>query len=182
MRTDVPPAPWASDTREPSDDVFVERFESLALANDQFRHYDHVRLAWIYLRGTAGSGAFDVERATERMASGIRAFALYHSGSLEKYHATITRAFVQLVAAHMRETPDLDDFRAFAAAHPRLFDKNLPLMFYSKSRLMSAEARKGWLAPDVRALPLRAQQQTATDRTGEVCQGKCRANYRTPPG
>lgn len=154
MRTDVLPAVCASGTRDLSDEEFVEKFETLALANDQFRHYDHVRLAWIYLRDTTRCGPIDVERATARMALGIRAFALHHSGSLEKYHDTITRTFVQLVAAHLREAPELHDFPAFAAAHPRLFDKDLPLTFYSNARLMSVEARMGWMEPDLRPLPV----------------------------
>jgi len=95
-----------------------------------------------------------VDRATERMAAGIRAFARHHSGTLEKYHDTITRAFVRLVAAHLRETPELDNFTAFAVAHSRLFHPDLPFAFYSKSRLMSAEARTGWLEPDLRSLPM----------------------------
>jgi hypothetical protein len=81
-------------------------------------------------------------------------FALHHSGSLDKFHATITRAFVRLVAAHMRETPELESFRAFAMAHPQLFDARLPLRFYSETLLMSREARSRWVEPDLRSLPL----------------------------
>lgn len=88
------------------------------------------------------------------MVRGIRAFAMHHGGSLEKYHDTITRAFVQLVAAHLRETPGLSDFPAFAQAHPRLLDTQLPLAFYSRERLMSPEARAGWVDPDLQKLPV----------------------------
>jgi hypothetical protein len=144
---------WPSGTYGLSDREFVEAFESLRLGNDQFRHYDHVRLAWIYLRETGPAGRLDVPGATARIAQAIRAFAVHHSGSPEKFHETITRAFVQLVAAHLRETPELDRFPAFAAAHPRLFDDKLPLAFYSKARLMSPEARAGWIDPDLRPLP-----------------------------
>jgi hypothetical protein len=144
---------WPSGTRGLSDREFVAAFESLKLGNDQFRHYDHVRLAWIYLRDTGPDGGIDVPQATERMAQGIRAFALHHGGSLEKFHETITRAFVRLVAAHMRETPEMNPFSAFAAANPRLFDPQLPFEFYSRARLMSPEARAGWMDSDLRPLP-----------------------------
>jgi hypothetical protein len=152
MKSDTQRATWPSGTQHLSDEQFVQSFESLKLANNQFRHYDHVRLTWIYLRHTARRGDLDVERTIKRMAQGIRAFALHH-GAVEKYHETITRAFVYLVAAHLRKTPELCDFTDFAAAHTSLFDKDLPFAFYSKARLMSSEARAGWLEPDLQAFP-----------------------------
>ena len=55
--------------------------------------------------------------------------------------------------AHIRLTPHLYDFANFAAANPQLFERSVPLAYYSESRLMSAAARAGWVEPDLKSLP-----------------------------
>lgn len=131
-----------------SDDEFVAEFESCQLPAAQFHHADHIRLAWIYLREMA-----ELE-AAERMAEGIQRFAA-HIGKTEKFHVTMTRAWIRLVAAARENTPAVGSFIDFAAAHPHLLDKESLLKHYSKERLESAGARAGWLEPDLRVLPKR---------------------------
>src|SRR5438046_10079132 len=89
-----------SGTRDLSDDQLVSMISLLSLPNERFRHYDHVRLAWIFLRG-AGVGP-----ATERMVVTLKRFGLHHRGDLSRYHDTLTRAFMHLADAHIRMTPD----------------------------------------------------------------------------
>lgn len=144
-----PPA-YPSGTRDLTDDEFVTAFESLTLGDDRFRHYDHVRLAWIFVRGARDAGAF--ARATERIATGIRRFARHHGGAA-KYHETITRAYMRLVAAHVRRTPDISAFDVFATMHPDLMDKHLPRVYYSEALLSSVSAREQWVDPDITPLP-----------------------------
>ena len=126
--------------------------DGLTLSKDDFRHYDHLRLAWIFLRASAGHGGSHIDVATDRMTRAIRRFAVHH-GAIGKYHDTMTRAYMRFVAAHARMTPQLDDFAEFAVAHPELFDRALPLAYYSEARLMSSDARAGWVEPDLRPLP-----------------------------
>jgi len=40
----------------------------------------------------------------------------------------------------------------------RYGERELPLRYYSEARLKSAEARAGWVEPDVRALPRRGAE------------------------
>ena len=136
-----------SGTSDLTDAEFVAALEAPTLPNDRFRHYDHVRLAWIYLRDAA------LPEAADRMAASIRRFALHHHGDLTKYHETITRAFMHLVAVHVAATPQIADFPRFAIANTRLLDKRILLDYYSEERLMSDHARSTWLDPDVRPLP-----------------------------
>ena len=105
------------DAGELSDTEFVAAFEACTLAADAFRHYDHIRLAWVYL------GAFALDEATERMAESIRRFALHHTGSTAKYDAHLTRAWMHLVGHARVISPDAPDFATFADAHPMLFDR-----------------------------------------------------------
>jgi hypothetical protein len=135
-----------------SDAEFVAAMDGLTLSKNDFRHYDHIRLAWIFLRESHGTGGPNIDTATDRMTRAIQRFAAHH-GAVGKYHDTMTRAYMRFVAAHARMTPQLDDFAEFAAAHPELFDRALPLVYYSESRLMSSDARAGWVEPDLKPLP-----------------------------
>ena len=95
-------------TADLSDDAFVNAFESCTLSGDAFRHYDHLRLAWIYL------GDRPLADATERMVASIRRFAQHH-GAAAKYHDTMTRLWMRLVAHARRVGRSENDFAAFAA-------------------------------------------------------------------
>ena len=125
-----------------TDDEFLSRFESCAL--EDFRHRDHVRIAWLYLR------RYPYDRAVQAMEDGIRRFAIHH-GALDKYHHTVTLLWMRLVAAAGPKANG--DFDAFLSRHPHLLDKDTPRRFYSADRLGSAEARAGWIDPDLSALP-----------------------------
>jgi hypothetical protein len=128
-----------------NDDEFVTEFERCRLPAAQFHHADHIRLAWVYLRTMAEP------EAAERMGESIRRFAA-HIGKTDKFHVTMTRAWIRLVAAAIEGTPEGASFIQFVSAHPQLLDKDALLKHYSKERLESAVARAGWLEPDLFAL------------------------------
>lgn len=96
-----------------TDDAFIEQFESLTLPEPGFKHVDHVRLAWIYLKREGLVGAL------ERVRGGIRRFATHH-GAPGKYHETLTCAAVVLVHERMHDSPPDADWPAFAATNPDL--------------------------------------------------------------
>lgn len=128
-----------------TDEQFVAALEVCTLPNEAFRHRDHLRLAWLYLRCAPS----DV--AAARMEQSIRRFASHH-GAPQKYHHTMTLVWMRLVAAARTENP-VDDFTALLDAHPDLLDKTTLRRFYSAERLESQAARTGWLDPDVSPLP-----------------------------
>lgn len=129
-----------------SDDALVEEFESCRLPGAQFHHADHIRLAWIYL------GRMSETEATARIEQSIRQFAV-HNGVSEKYHHTITLAWMRLVAAALRAASDGEDFLSFAARNPKLFDVNALRQYYSPERLSGGDARAVWAEPDLQNLP-----------------------------
>jgi hypothetical protein len=129
-----------------SDEALVVEFESCRLPTAQFHHADHIRLAWILL------GQMDEAEATRRIERAIRRYA-EHNGIGQKYHQTITLAWMMLVAAARRATPHAACFDEFAEQHPELLAvKNLN-NYYTSERLASPEARAGWLEPDLEPLP-----------------------------
>lgn len=111
----------------------------------RFGHRQHVHLTWLAVRryGTAGAIAL--------VSDGIRRTARY-AGAPQKYHATVSRAWVELVGYHVATGTD-DDFTAFVDRHPALLDKRLLARHYRSSTLASAEARTGWVEPDLKPLP-----------------------------
>jgi hypothetical protein len=129
-----------------SDDQFIVAMEQLSVANANFHHRDHIRLAWAYLRRN------NVSLAGENLSNCIRRYAT-HNGAPHKYHHTLSLAWVRIVAAAMRLTPGLQSFEPFAAAHPLLFDVRLPWTFYSAARLATEAARISWVEPDLHPLP-----------------------------
>jgi hypothetical protein len=129
-----------------SDEDFLRAFEDLSFPAELFHHREHLRVAWLYLQSS------DASRAAERMASGIRRFANHH-GATQKYHHTLTMAWMRLVASALVETPEKSTFERFMAAHPELSDKNLLAQYYSKELLQGPAAREGWIEPDLQTLP-----------------------------
>jgi len=129
-----------------SDEDFLRAFEDLSFPAELFHHREHLRVAWLYLQSS------DASRAAERMAGGIRRFASHH-GATQKYHHTLTMAWMRLVASTLVETTEKSTFEQFMAAHPELSDKNLFAKYYSNELLQSAAAREGWVEPDLQPLP-----------------------------
>jgi len=70
------------------------------------------------------------------------------------YHETITRLYIVLIREFVRSAdrgrPTDDLVRELIE---RIGDRRLPLRYYSRERLFSAEARLGWVEPDLLALP-----------------------------
>ncbi len=129
-----------------NDDAFVEGFESCQLPAAQFHHADHIRLAWIYL------GRMSEEEATARIEHVIRRFAA-HNGVSEKYHHTITLAWMRLVAAARRAATETHDFEAFAKRNPQLLEMKSLNLYFTAERLAGRDAKAGWVEPDLRKLP-----------------------------
>ena len=111
-----------------------------------FRHRQHVHLAFIavHRHGTAIASA--------KISRWIMHISAYERAP-QKYHATVTRAWTELVGHHVADDPGLTDFDAFAARYPQLLDKRLLTRHYSPATLASARARTEWVAPDRAAFP-----------------------------
>lgn len=114
-------------------------------AEQGFGHRAHVHLAWRFLQ-------HDQEvTAQDRMRSAVREAAAAH-GTPDKYHETLTLAWVHLVAAHVRADPTAD-FETFIARNAGLLDTSLPSRHFSSAVLEGAEARRALVEPDLAPLP-----------------------------
>jgi hypothetical protein len=132
--------------------LFDELMAEVTAANERFGHRAHLHLTWLAVRRVGLPAAIDL------ISDGIRRTARY-AGMPQKYHATVSRAWVELVAHHTDETPG--GFTAFAERNPALLDKRLLTRFYRSATLASPRARTGWVEPDLAAFPWQNPHQTS---------------------
>jgi hypothetical protein len=85
------------------------------------------------------------------VSNGIQQTARY-AGAPQKYNATVSKAWVELVAHHTHDDT-ATDFDTFAARNPALLDKRLLTRFYRPATLASPQARTGWTPPDLAPFP-----------------------------
>jgi hypothetical protein len=123
-----------------NDEDFVRALEHCELPEQDFGHAAHVRAAYLYLRG------MDFPAALERLRRTIRRYVA-HLGKPDRYHETITVAYLALIQQHMRERSECDGWTSFARDNPELLDRNLLQEFYPAEQLTSEAARKIFLLP-----------------------------------
>ena len=107
-----------------TDSEFLAAVENCSI--EAFHHKDHIRLALLY------ATAYEPSEATARMIASIRRLSA-HAGKPEKYHHTMTIAWMRL------------------AAH--LLDKTALTHHYSPALINSDLARTAWIEPDLAPLP-----------------------------
>ena len=127
--------------------VFDALMAEVMAGATRFGHREHVHLTWLAVRRSGVAAAVDV------VSDGIQRTARY-AGAPQKYHATVSRAWVELVGHHALASGEAD-FAAFADGHPALLDKRLLTRFYRPATLAAPQARNGWVEPDLAPFPWR---------------------------
>jgi len=120
----------------------------------QFRHRQHINLAFYAVR------RYGMPDAVGKICTWIRQIAAYERAP-QKFHNTVSRAWVEVVAYHVAADPDCADFEAFARRNPALLDKRLLSRHYRSSTLAAEPARRGWVAPDLLPFGWSAHDVTA---------------------
>lgn len=111
-----------------------------------FGHREHLLLAWLLLDDTGS-----IARAEKEVSRIVGHMAVAH-GKPQRYNRTLTDAWVKILA-HCRNAPGCGSFEEMLKRHPWLLDKRIITRHYSSSRLASTQARKTWVAPDLRPIP-----------------------------
>jgi hypothetical protein len=129
----------------------VRRFAARTLPKPAWTHAAHLAVGLWHVRRYAPDDAL------ARLRSGISRLNESHgtiNSATGGYHETVTRAYVQLLAAFAAGRAAQTDAECVAALlADGLADKQALLEFYSAARLFSAEARLGWVEPDLAPLP-----------------------------
>ena len=124
---------------------FEELMAEVMASAGRFGHREHVHLTWLAVRQCG------VPAAIGLVSDGIQRTARY-AGVPQKYHATVSRAWMELVGHHALESGE-SDFTAFAGRHPALLDKRLLTRFYRPATLAAPPAKNGWVEPDLAPFP-----------------------------
>ena len=122
-----------------TDDELVRGFEEGSL--DDFPHASHVRVALVYLT------RYGLAEARRRLFDGLLRFATA-KGHPEKFHVTMTRAWLDFIEATRLAHPDLAPSSLLEVC-PELLDRNALARFYTPERLHSEHARTAWVPPDL---------------------------------
>jgi hypothetical protein len=125
--------------------TFAECMADVIATTHHFGHREHVHLTWLIVRRCGVPAAIGV------VSEGIQRTARY-AGAPQKYNATVSRAWVELVGHHAKHSADAD-FATFAQRNAALLDKRLLTRFYRPETLATPEARTGWIEPDLARFP-----------------------------
>lgn len=123
-----------------TDAEFLSALQSCTLPQSEFGHQGHVRAAYLFLREA------DFAAALGKMRGAIRNYSA-HLGKPDRYHETITVAYVALIHQCLQERGDGGSWQEFARRVPELLQADLLLKFYPCSLLESDLARKVFLLP-----------------------------------
>jgi hypothetical protein len=123
-----------------TDDEFLRALERCELPESDFGHAAHVRAAYLYLQEADFIGAL------ERIRRAIRNYAR-HLGKPDRYHETITVAYVALIQQHICERGNGGGWAAFARDNSELLQPGLLRRFYPPAQLDSEMARRVFLLP-----------------------------------
>lgn len=128
-------------------------FQSRRLTKSDWTHRCHLRVA-------AAVHLLLDEQGMHVMSTGIQRLNQAHKVPLTPtggYHETLTRLWYRLVGLTVERTglrKQPAESERWARFYECLDDKQLPLRFYSRERLLSWEARTGWLEPDLGSIDL----------------------------
>jgi len=122
------------------------QFEALTLPYHHWTHRAHLAVALVYARH------YPLAEAITRVREGIQRYNAISGGPPDGYNETITVLFMRKVHAEANGP----------AAHPALADELSRLTtlctldwacsYFSRDRLLSADAKQQWLEPDLRVL------------------------------
>jgi hypothetical protein len=126
-------------------------FESTELPWERWRdHATHLQVACAHLL------RYPPDEATDRMSAGIKRINAAHGVEMTPtsgYHETMTRCWMKLVEHRLAQNAEKPVPERVQHVVTGLADKKVLHEHYSRDRLMSWEARIGWLEPDLKPLP-----------------------------
>lgn len=125
--------------------AIVKSFEMCEIKPEQFSHGLHITVAAWYLTQSS------YEEAEKRMRDGLHRFLSHYN--LDGYNETITLFWLKAVQDFLLQYKEKDSIVAIvndAVGH--FSDSKLIFKYYSREHLMSDEAKKKHLEPDL--LPL----------------------------
>ena len=122
-------------------DPLVRTFEEMTVDPAQFRHRQHLYVAWCYLR------ELPLEDALARYVRHLKRLTIA-LGVPDKFHATMTWTYLVILDRAMRDSPSAT-FDELLACHPGLLDHRAGAIHahYDRAELDTDEARRHFVLP-----------------------------------
>lgn len=148
--TAAPEIPWFG--RSDEVERLVARFEDATLPKAEWTHRAHLAVALWY------ASRLPFEEALVAVREGIQRVNAAHGVATTPtggYHETITRFYLRVICDYVAREEG-GDGTDWATRVNRLLSRygarDLPLRHYTRDLLLSAEARFGWVEPDLRPI------------------------------
>ncbi len=124
-------------------DELIQQFECGDTPAETFHHSDHVRLAFEYLR------RYSALEALGRFSSALQRFAAAQ-GKADRYHETITWAYLLLIRERMERAGGAQSWEEFAVQNSDLlvWKGGVLETLYRRETLDSVLARRTFVLPD----------------------------------
>ncbi|MGB8508919.1 MAG: hypothetical protein WCD76_10960 [Pyrinomonadaceae bacterium] len=108
-----------------------------------FRHKEHVKLTWLYLR------KYTLLETVDKVSEALKMFATAN-GAEHLYNETLTWAYIFLINERMARLGAEHSWDEFFAAHPDLFNwnENILKTYYREETLNSELAKRVFILPD----------------------------------
>lgn len=131
-----------------NDQKLLERFEDQSILNHDFSHEKHIRVAYIYLSQNS------FEKGHELIIDGIKKLnavnAVPEEVRTRGFHQTLTIAWAKLVYLRLEDN-DFESSLDFLEHYPELLNTRLVNAYYSTEYLMSWQAKREFVEPDIKA-------------------------------
>jgi hypothetical protein len=131
--------------------AFITDFEACKLPRARWTHPAHLAVGFWYLWHHPPAEALQLARERISLHNEGIGTANTDTGG---YHETITRAYLHGIADHRARhpaTPPLESLVLMTSSP--LASSEWLLKYDSRDRLFSVPARRGWVEPDLQALP-----------------------------
>lgn len=129
----------------------IAAFRARTLPKPEWDHFAHLTVGHHYV------ATYGAAEALERLRGDISAYneaCGVPNSDTRGYHETITAFYVRTIARYLEQVPAsrplLDQVHGLL--NDALGSKAIAFEFWSKDRLLSTEARRAWLEPDLRPI------------------------------
>ena len=129
-----------------------ERFLARSLPKAEWTHEAHLATClWLIVERPEIAVERDLPDLIRRYNEGVGGV----NDETQGYHETITQTYIAAVRAHLAERPGSEPLTELVNAllAGERGRRDWPLRYYSRERLFSVEARRGYLEPDLTPAP-----------------------------
>ncbi|MCB1626404.1 MAG: hypothetical protein KDI48_01670 [Xanthomonadales bacterium] len=126
---------------------YLAAFESCDIDGAAFRHREHLRVAYVLI------SRYGVGDAFRHLKAGLLRLLKHLGAGPDKYHETMTGAWLLAVDHFMHRADHTSSFDAFIERNGRLLDASIMHTHYRRETLYSAQAREAFVEPDLDPIP-----------------------------